>query len=139
MGLTTTDHMEIVMDNRALTADRRSVLSSFAALGAAAAIAAPAIPVAAQATVPTHRLQSDAWDAAMAEYVAAKTAMDAADGDEVVGRFIKAEKAILDTRPPDVRAFRWKVERMRDISEHSVIDEEDFDRLLADLSLLGDA
>ncbi|MDR6511457.1 hypothetical protein J2792_002329 [Novosphingobium capsulatum] len=122
------------MAKHRITANRRTVLSSFAAIGAAAAL-----PVAAMAQPATPRT---AWDAAMAEYVAAKAAMDAADpigDDAAVGRFIKAEKAILDTRTPDMRAFRWKVERMRDISETSVIDEDDFDRLLADLRLLGDA
>jgi hypothetical protein len=114
--------------------DRRSVFTG-AAMSVLTAGAAAALPATAFAA--SH---CRAWDAAMAEYIRTKHAMETQEGEEVVGHFIDAEKAILNTRPPDFKAFRWKVERMRDISEHSVIDEEDFDQLLADIAcLMGDA
>lgn len=115
--------------------NRRSFLINAAALGAAAAaIAAPAITMAQPA------INRAAWDAAVAEYNSAKHAMDHEDGDAVVGRFIDAEKTMLDTRTPDMRALRWKMERMRDISDCSVIEPKDFDQLLADITrLLGGA
>lgn len=104
-------------------------------IGAAVAGAMASIPASAHIRSMPSR---SAWDAAMARYVAAKAAMDVEDGEEVVGRFIDAEKAILGTRTPDMQAFRWKVERLRDISEHSVMDENDFDLLLADLAGMHD-
>ncbi len=118
-----------------LPSDRRSFLA--AGLGTIVAVGATAIPVATLAQPATNRA---AWDAAVAEYNSAKRAMDREDGDAVVGRFIDAEKAMLDTRTPDMRALRWKMERMRDISDCSVIEPKDFDQLLADITrLLGDA
>ena len=118
--------------------DRRSVLN--AGLHSLAIVSVAAIPVAAQATVPPHDRRSAAWDVAMAEFVAAKQAMDTQEGEEVVGRFIKAEAAILDTRTPDMKALHWKLERMRDISEDNVIEPKDFEKLLADVGrLLEDA
>jgi hypothetical protein len=54
--------------------DRRSVLN--AGLHSLAIVSVAAIPVARSATVPPHDRRSAAWDVAMAEFVAAKQAMD---------------------------------------------------------------
>lgn len=88
MGLTTTDHEEIVMDNRAFSGNRRTVLSSFAAIGAVAAL-----PVAVIARPATNRA---AWDAAMAEYVRADRAMNQFHDDVLnpaFDRLMAAERA----------------------------------------------
>jgi len=109
--------------------DRRSAMAALATTGAVAAMPAPAAGAADRA----------AWDAAMARYMVAKAEMHRLPGDAVVLRFIDAEKAMFETRAPDMQAFRWKVERIRENCEHSVLEKEDFDCLLADLQRLGSA
>ena len=79
--------------------------------------------------------QRAAWDIALAEYQNAATRMNA-DDEGAVEMFIDAETAILDARVPDLDAFRWKLERMREIADHSAIEAKDFDRLIADIANL---
>jgi hypothetical protein len=118
--------------------DRRSVLN--AGLNSIVTSGAVVVSGSGRPAAPSPDIDIRAWDAAMARYNSAKHAMDSQEGDEVVGHFIKAEAAILDTRTPDIKALHWKLERMRDISEHCVIAPKDFEKLVADVvCLLGGA
>lgn len=113
------------------TGDRRA----FLAAGMGTIVAVGVAPAAFATTIAPNGSRA-AWDAAMAEYDRTQKAMYAEEGDEAGYRFIDAEKAILDTRTPDMKALQWKLERLREISEHSVIEIKDFDHLLGDVAHL---
>lgn len=113
------------MANHALTANRRTVLSSLAAIGAAAAIPTP--------TMAQPDTNHAAWDAAMARMRRADKAWRAADdalyaiprtspmrakaedeAEALVEAFSDTERALLDMPAPDGAALRWKLDRILD-------------------------
>lgn len=123
------------MATQALNADRRSFLAAGAATIVAVSVAAPVM-----AASPCAE-----WDAALAAYRSAESAMIADDySDASSDAFLERKFELWDTPAPDRAALRWKLD---DVLEPAVDDDEspawNKDRLrqiYADIArLLGDA
>jgi len=85
--------------------------------------------------VEVGRSRRAVWDAAMARYQVAQKRMEVG-AEKAADNLIEAEFAILGTRAPDRKAVLWKMKRLLAIAEHSEIEQNDLDHLMADIGRL---
>lgn len=109
-----------------LSHNRRSLLAAGIVTVATASFAAPT----------PEAITHNEWDAAMARYKAALHQMEAKGTDESASAFVDAEQDAMGLPAPDLKALRWKIERLREISADTHIEPAGFDCLLADCQRL---